>query len=261
MSMKSILYIVSIGLLMIGCKREDTSSRMQGLSADGKAHVKIIHISAYTTNYSAHLRVNGTKVSNNITNATPFPGGGSNTAGANSPWYLALTPGNTAITLSVPKAGVNANIDSFSLYTGNAYFAADRYYSAYLTDTGANTQMVVVEDNLTLPPNGFSRFKFVNLMPNEMAMDLYQNNVLRASNIIYKQTSPDFLIANGDTARWFIRPAGAAPNSAPIAQHPANYPVAAQNIVNQRILTVFSRGYKGVTTGNRLPNVSLLYNY
>jgi hypothetical protein len=261
MSMKSILYIASLGLLMIGCKREDIASRMEGLGTEGKANVKIIHASAYATNYSAHLRINGVKVSGAIANATPFPGGGLNTAGASQPWYLAITPGNTVITLSVSKAGAGVGLDSFSLYTGGAYFGADRYYSAYLTDTAANTQLVILEDNLTLPPDGFSRFKFVNLMPNQLAMDLYQNNVLRASNIIYKETSPDFLLAKGDTARWFIRPAGAAPTSAPIAQYPANWPVAAQTISNQRVMTIFSRGYKGITTGNRLPNVSLLYNY
>jgi hypothetical protein len=234
---------------------------MDGLSTDGKAHVKIVHASAYATNYSAHLRVNGTKVSNNIVNATPFPGGGQNTSGASSPWYLALTPGNTAITLSVPKAGVNANVDSFSLYTGSANFAADRYYSAYLTDTAANTQLVVVEDNLILPPKGFSRFKFVNLMPNQLSMDLYKNDVKVASDIVYKQVSPDFLLAKGDTVRWFIRPAGAAPTSAPIAQYPNNYPTGALTVGQQRVMTVFSRGYKGVTTGNRLPAVSTLFNY
>lgn len=263
MSFKSIQSIlvsaVSLGLLATGCKREDVVSEMNGLSTAGKANVKIIHASAYNTNYSVHLKVNGVKVSNNITNATPFPGGGLNTGGGSSPWYLALTPGSTTISLAVPKVG--SENDSISLYTGSTYLDPDRYYSVYLTDTSVKTQLVTIAENISKPANNTTRFKFINLMPNETFMDLYWGTTKVASNVAYTTVSPDFTLNKADTGRWYIRPAGAAPTSAAIAIYPAITPTfqAPMAVPYNRVMTVFSRGYKA-GTGNRAPNVSLLYN-
>jgi hypothetical protein len=264
MSKKSsqfILYITCIVLLVISCKREDVATLLEGQTVDGQAHVKIIHASAYAVNYSAQLKVNDERVSNVITNATPFPGGGLNTGGASSPWYMALSPGNTAIALSVPKVGTS--VDSIPLFKGSSTFESNKYYSAYLTDTGANTQMVVVNDDITLPANGLTRFKFINLMPNQPSMDLYAGTTKVASGVAYKATSPDFTLAKNDTVRWYIRPAGATPTSTPIAIYPALTPTftSPMTVPNQRVMTVFARGYSGITTGNRLPNISLLYNH
>lgn len=252
--------MASIALVVISCTRKDVATLLESQSPNGQANVKIVHASAYTTNYSVHLRVNGVRVSNNMTNATPFPGGGLNTGGASSPWYMALTPGITSITLSVPS--VVSGTDSFSLYTGSTYFGADRYYTAFLTDTAAKTQLVILNDDLKLPANGFTRYRFVNLMPNQLSLDLYAGANKVASDIVYKTTSPDFLLAKNDTVRWYIRPAGSAPNSTPIALYPLIAPTFAspQTVPNQRVMTVFARGYNG-GTGNRAPNVSLLYNH
>lgn len=256
-SLQSIVYIAVAGLLISGCKREDVASLIDSQSPAGLANVKIIYASAYTVNSSVHLRLNGVRVSNNITNTTPFPGGGLNTGGASSPWYLGVTPGITTVTLAIPNAGTG--VDSVTLYNGSSYFAADRYYSAFLTDTAAKTQMVILNDDPTLPANGFSRFRFVNLMPNQISMDLYAGTTKVASDIVYKTTSPDFLLPKGDTVRWSVRPAGAAPTSTPIAFYPA-YTLGPYTVLDQRVLTVFSRGYNG-GTGNKVPNVSLLYTH
>lgn len=254
------LSAVSLGLLATGCKRENVVSEMVPLSTAGMANVKIVHASAYNTNYSVHLKVNGVKVSNNITNATPYPGGGLNTGGGSLPWYMALTPGTTTITMAVPKAG--SGNDSISLYTGSTYVNPDRFYSIYLTDTSTKTQMITVVDNLSKPANNTTRFKFINLMPNETSMDLYWGTTKVASNVAYTTVSPDFVLNKADTGRWYIRPAGAAPTSAAIAIYPAITPTfqAPSTVPYNRVMTVFSRGYKG-GTGNRAPNVSLLYNY
>lgn len=262
MSMKSIqplLLVTLLSLLVASCDKK-VATLLEDQQTDGLANVKIIHASAYATNYSVQLKVNGTRVSNNITNATPFPGGGLNTGGASSPWYLALAPGNTAISMSIPK--FTSEADSIPLFAGSMVTEADKYYSAFLTDTATNTQMVVVPDNLTLPAPGTSRYKFVNLMPDQPSLDLYVGPDKVADAIAYKATSPDFTLSKGDTARWYIRTAGAAPTSAPIAIYPLIAPTfaAPQTVGNQRILTVFARGYSG-STGNRAPNVSLLYSY
>ncbi|HEX8462301.1 MAG TPA: DUF4397 domain-containing protein, partial [Segetibacter sp.] len=221
----------------------------------GKANLKIIHASPYTINYSAQLKVNDVRVSNNIINATPFPGGGLNTQGSNMPWYLALTPGSTKISLSVPKAGTI--VDSIPLYTGTINIESNKYYSAYLTDTGTNTQTVLVTENLTPVASGVSRFKFVNLIPNQTALDLYFGTEKVASNVAYKATSPEFTILRSTSSQFSIRAAGAASTATALTI----YPTGTTNLVipNMRIMTVFARGYSA-GTANRAPAISLLYN-
>jgi hypothetical protein len=112
--------------------------------------------------------------------------------------------------------------------------------------------MVAVENDVSQPDSGFSRYMFVHLMPNVPAVDLYHGTVKVASNIPYKGTSPTFTMVAGTAGSWAIRPAGAAPTSTALASY-------SNTIPNQRVLTVFSRGYTGVT-GVRAPAVSLLYN-
>lgn len=263
MSIKSIQLIIICtgltGLLVAGCDK-DVVTQLDTDSNLGKANLKIIHASAYAINYQAQLKVNDVRVSNVITNATPFPGGGLNTGGASSPWYMALDGGVTKISLSVPKVGTSA--DSISLFSGTVNTEVNNYYSAYLTDTSVQTQLVFIEENISPPAANTSRYKFVNIMPNQPALDLYWGANKIASNIEYTRASAEFTLVKGDTARWSIRPAGALPTSDAIAIYPALTPTfaASQTVPNQRVLTVFARGYSG-STGNRTPNISLLYNY
>lgn len=252
---QSIILAGGLAAVLAGCDKEIVT-QLDTESNFGKGNLKIIHASAYAVNYSAKLKVNDVWVSGIITNTTPFPGGGLNTGGSSSPWYLALNPGVNKITLSVPKVGTG--VDSIPLYSGSVGLEHDKYYSAYLTDTSVKTQLVFITENKELPADGVSRFKFINLMPNQPSLDLYWGTNKVASDIKYTTASPDFTLPRGDTAHWYIRPAGALPTTAPIAFYPTALPTS-QAIPNQRLLTVFARGYSG-STGNRAPNVSLLYN-
>jgi len=249
---QSIILAGSLAAVLMSCEKK-VVTQLETESNFGKGNLKIIHASAYITNYSVRLKVNDQWVSSVITNATPFPGGGLNTGGSSSPWYLALNPGNAKISLIIPKVGTG--VDSVVLYTGTVNLEHDKYYSAYLTDTAATTQLVFITDNIEAPASDVSRFRFVNLMPNQPSLDLYWGANKVASDIQYTLPSPEFTLPRGDTARWYIRPAGAAANTNPIASYPTS-----QTIPPQRVMTVFARGYNG-GTGNRAPNVSLLYNY
>ena len=262
--MKSLPTFIAIafgGLLVQGCKRPDIVTYLDTQTATGMANLKIIHASPYTINYPVVIKVNDIRVSNNVTNTTPFPGGGLNTGGSNTPWYLALKPGRTQIALSVPKVG--SSIDSIPLYSGMVNLAADQYYSAYFTDTAANTRIVFVTENISTPAVNTTRFKFVNLIPNQPALDLYAGANKVASNIAYANVSPDFTLNRGDTVRFYARPAGSPATTAPVAFYPTfaganvNAPIT---VPNQRVMTVFARGYSG-GTGNKAPAISLLYNY
>lgn len=255
--MKKILSIAIFSVAisgMISCKK-DLVTFLPVESPEGKANLKIIHASAYAINYSVQLKINDVRVSSNITNATPFPGGGLNTGGSNMPWYLAVNTGTLKISQSVAKVG--SDVDSIPLFSGNITVEANKYYSAYLTDTATNTQLILVNENVTPVETGFTRYKFVNIMPNLPALDLYFGTTLVASNIAYKGSSAEFKLVSGTQDKWYIRPAGAAANSSAIATYPAAATLLTVPV--NRIMTVFARGYNG-STGNRAPNISFIYN-
>jgi hypothetical protein len=251
----SFITICLLVVTVVACKRNVVSG-LDLTDASGNAQLKIVYASAYTTNYSAQLKVNNQRVSNNITYTTPFPGGGLNTGGSSLPWYLSLRPGPTDVTLSVPKAGTTD--DSILLAArGIGILQPNVYYTAYLADTATNTQAVVITENVAEPSNGTSRFKFVNLIPNQPFVDLYFGTTKVAVNIPYKTASPEFTLAYNSAGQWAIRAAGASPTSTALAVYPTG--TGTQTIPNKRIFTVFSRGYSG-GTGNKVPAVSLLYN-
>lgn len=253
-------------LFIAGCNKPDIVTQLDVAYTESQINLKIVHASAYTTNYPVQLKVNNERISGNtvsvtnygnITYSTPFPGGGLNTGGSNMPWYLSLPfTDTTRITLSVPKIG--SNVDSILLYKGNLRLARNVFYTAYLADTGVNTQLLMFGENRTPPANGTSRFKFINLIPNLPSADLYYNTTKVASDIQYGFGSGDFVQNKNDTCRWYIRAAGALPTSAAIATYPA-IGSATQVIPNQRVFTVYSRGYVGATA-NRVPAISLTYN-
>lgn len=250
------LFLVSITcLLIIACNKKDVVTALNVLNVTGNTNVKIVHASAYATNYSVQLKINDARVSNNITYSTPFPGGGINTGGSNFPWYMSLTGGDNKISMSVAKVGTST--DSIALFSGSTYMAPDVYYTVYIFDTGANTQLAKKVENTTAPASGTSRFKFVNLIPNLPLADLYYGTTKVASNIAYSTFSPEFVQNALDTTHWNIRVAGALPTSPSIAVYPTT--ALAQTIPNQRIFTVYARGYIGAT-GTRAPAISLLFN-
>ena len=242
--------------LLVACDKNEVVSQLNLFSVEGNTNFKVVHASAYNTNYSVQLKINDVRVSNNMSYSTPFPGGGLNTGGSSYPWYMSMAGGDKKISLSVAKVGTST--DSIMLSSNTTYFGPDQYYTAFLTDTGANTQIVKKIENRTPPANGTSRLKFVNLIPNLPAADLYWGTNKVASNVAYQDFSTEFLLNEKDTGRWYIRPAGALPTAPYLAVYPAIGSVY-QTMANQRIFTVFSRGWVGLT-GNRVPAISLVFN-
>lgn len=254
---QSIFALGAASVLLASCNKKDVETYMNTTTVpgSGNANVKIVHASAFTTNYSVQLKLNGERVSNNITYSTPFPGGGLNTGGSNYPWYMSVPAGESRITLSVPKAGTNT--DSIVLYTGYAYMQSELYYTVFISDTGNNARLTKNQETILMPIDGTCRFKFINLMPNLAAADLYAGVNKVASNIAYGSFSPEFTLNKNDTVHWYVRAAGALPTTAPVASYPTTS--TPQTIPNQRVFTVYSRGYAGATS-NRAPAVSLTYN-
>ena len=243
---------VIIAGMLAGCKKHELEPLPFQYGTDAP-NLKVVHASAFTTNTAVQLKLNDVRISNNMTYSTPFPGGGQNTGGSNFPYWVQGVAGSNKISLSIPKAGTAT--DSVVVSNNTVTLEKGKSYTAYITDTGANNQLILVTENLALPAQGTSRYRFINLIPNLASADLYYGPTLVASNVAYKSLSPEFTLTTGQALAFAVRTAGSGASGTVLATYtPAAVP-------NQRILTVYSRGYLNTgTTGNRLPAVSLLYN-
>lgn len=259
---KFFIYIACISsalLFLAGCDKEDVVTATNNNVPSGMALLKINYNSAYVSNPTVQFSVNKNRVSGLVATRTPYPGGGYNTGGNNYPDYLSVDPGNIEFGVAVPKK--NTNADSIVFLTKNISLAADKRYTLHITDTGTNTKTVLVEDNIALPQPNTARYRFINLMPNVAAVDLYYGTTVIAGNIPYLGVSPDFVVPFPSTASplqtWSIRETGSSPTSTALASYSS-----ANTVLNQRVYTAFAVGYKGVpTTDNtRKPYISFLLN-
>ena len=246
----SLACVLCVVMVITGCTKNELTLSAGYTETVGVAKLKVVHAMPFALNPSIQIALNGERISSIITYCTPFPGGGLNTGGSSQPDYLAALVGANAIKLSTPN--FNTNQDSVLRFSGNVLLEADKNYTAFITDTAATASSVLVTDNVNLPDSGKSNYRFVNLIPNLTAIDLYYNNVLVAGNIPYKGSSTPFSIqVIGASASWAIRPAGALASSTAITTY--------SNLVpNQRSFNVFCRGYSGAT-GTRAPAISLMY--
>ena len=243
-------------VVMAGCKK-NTYKVTEHTSNDGMAQVKIGYFAAYTVLPSTILYINGAAVSSVITAPYPYPGGGFNTGGGSTGDYLLVAPGSANIQGFVPVPATN-NIQS-KLFEFTANFDANNFYTFYVTDTGANTQGFALPDTKSSPDSGFVRLKFVNLMPNVPAIDLYKgaNNTVAtilATNVAYKAGTNNFDLAI-PTDSFFVRPAGAAASTVPIIRR-----AFAASLLNRRIYTLVARGYNGSAATNLAPQLSIIVN-
>lgn len=252
-------------LLAYACSKKDgvTNQPYQtyGISST-QGLLKINYASAYFANPSILLKINDQVVSSLITGRTPFPGGGYNTNGSNFALYLSVPQGTNTVSIVRPKVGTG--VDSIVLYTASFTIADSLPYTLHIADTLVNatmnnTKQVLVKNIINYVDTGSCRFRFVNLVPNVTALDLYLNGILMKSNIPYLQTTDTFTVATGfrtpgystfPTPTWAVRVAGSAATSAALASY-----AATTTLQSQAVLTIFSMGYSGGLT-TRLPFLS-----
>lgn len=256
--MKKYITILSALCAIIGvtgCKKNTLTSAPFEYS-DGQALFKINYSLPYNKNPPVQLSIDGVRQSNLLTYSTPFPGGGLNTGGSNWADYLSVAPGSHTVSIAIPK--LNTNIDSVELFRTTVDVKGDVYQTLHMTDTAANTTSLMTTDESNKPDSGWTKYRFVNLIPGS-AIDLYFGTNKVASNIAYKATSDTFSIAAGTTLQWFIKTAGTATT---LAQYPLTN-LTTYVIPNQRVFTVYARGYLGfpiTSTDIRRPMVSFLFN-
>jgi hypothetical protein len=260
--MKRILIMFSlactIGLAFTSCKKEVVRVAAETNVESDKAKLKVNYVSAYNSNNPGiQVKLNNSRVSNVVTFRTPYPGGGFNTGGGSTNDYLVVTPGQTTLKISVPNFGKET--DSVELFSTALNLAAGKNYTAHITDTGANTKIALLEDDITQPAFGKSKYRFVNLMPNVPAIDLYYGTTLVASNVAYLASSPYFELPLPVTSlTWSTRETGSSPTSTALATY-----LSASTSTNRRVYTIFASGYKGITgtTNPRRPFVSFILNF
>jgi hypothetical protein len=254
-------YIMLTGMVITGvmfiysCKKNTISVAPFDVATD-QALFKLNYACPYRSIGAVQIKIDGERVSYNITYNTPFPGGGLNTGGNNLADYMSLSPGEHTVSLSVPKAG--SGEDSIPVYTTTVNVQGKTYYTLHVADTSANTFSLLLTDLDSKPDSGISKFSFVNLIPGS-AMDLYYGTTKVASNIGFKNSTDTFSLAAGSNAQFAIRLAGSAPGSTPLATYPTTsttYPIP-----NQRVYTAYARGYLGQTSSDpRRAQLSLLFN-
>lgn len=244
--------IVFTGSLFWACKKNVLTVSPYDYT-DGQALLKINYSCPYFRNPGVQIKINGEKVSSLITYSTPYPGGGLNTGGNTFADYLSVKPGNNTIGLSIPKA--NSTEDSVLLFQTQAELTANDYQTLHFTDTAANTQAVLLKDASNKPDSGFTQCTFVNLIPNS-TLDLYFGTTKVASNVAYKQATQPFLLTAGagTTDAWSLKTTGTTTTVGTAY-------TSASTVANQRVFTVYSRGYLGLaTTDIRSPKISFAYN-
>ena len=106
-----------------------------------------------------------------------------------------------------------------------------------------------------MPAAGTSRYKFVHLMPNVTALDLYNGTTLVASNIPYLSNIVFTRPTTGASPDWAIRKAGTPATGTALAAYSSS-----NTVLNQRGYTVFAVGYKGLSDAVKKPYVSFLLN-
>ena len=255
---KSIILTISAAVLLagMGCNKNEIKYGDFDDVTASQAQLKLNYVSAYASNPTVYLAIDGARVSNPLTARTPFPGGGFNTGGGSTADYLALVPGKHTLSVVIPKKGTEAGTDSIALYNAEINIEAGKSQTAHITDTSSNTQLVMTTDDRTMPDTSTIRYQFVHLMPNVPAIDLYYGTTIVATNVLYKNTSVFTMPVPGTSLAWAIRPAGALPTSTALATY-----TSTSTIVARRVITVFALGYSGATDAARKPYVSFLLNW
>ena len=247
----ALMFIIAV--LAISCKKNEFTLKETDFITN-KAFLKVNFMSAYKIPYSTQIKIDGNRVSSNLTYATPFPGGGLNTGGGSYADYLAVEPGSRKIDISIPVTGTST--DSVALASSTITVEKDKFYSLYFADTAGNTKTLLSLDGAARPDSGFTRYKFINLIPDvPEGVDLYFGATKMAGPIAYLGSSPYFNVAINTGSAWSLRRAGGTTSISTYS--------SASSVTNQRVFTVIARGYVSVGTSTaevRRALISFIYN-
>lgn len=245
------MLLASSVLFVAGCKKSDDYKAEFDRIGPTQSLLKINYASAYVLNPAVQLNIDDTRVSGLITGRTPFPGGGYNTNGSSFPDYLSLAPGTRKLSVVIPKKGTS--VDSIVLFSTQLELIAGVNQSVHIMDTLTKTKALLVTDNISLPTAFKARYRFVNLIPNSDALDLYYGPMKVAAAVPYNTPGAVFEMPAAIPDTFRIREAG---SNTVLALY-----TSGSVISNQRVYTAFAMGYKGSTSATLKPYISFALNY
>lgn len=249
------IIILLAAMVAVGSCEKNTYKQREVTYPEDQALVKVALFTAYNANSPMRVAFNGNFVTNEIVYATPFPGGGFNTAvAANTADYLVTKPGGTKVELfqmnvGLPKPATKILDTELSMEAG-------KRYTMFLTDTASKTTAWLINVDAPTPDSGFTRIIFANGIPNLPSMDVYKGAeeskaTLVAQAVKYKEASQYINVAAGVDS-IFVRRAGEATTVRPFLRRGFTF-------ANQRIYTVATRGYDGAT-GTRIVHLTAIIN-
>lgn len=250
------MVIFTLFAVIISCKKNEFKAAERTEVKD-KALLKFALCNMAAAQPTVSLFYNNNKVSPGLalTTAYPYPGGGFNTGGASAGDYLAFEPGQSTFTYNVLLPGTNTVTTKF--FETTQTLEANKRYTLFTADTANNIAAILTPDDISFDiDSGYSRIRFINLIPNSPALDFYLRDSLLSSNIAYKQYTDYFDIPATLVDSFAIRLSGTPAGPARTAT--AFYRLSTNT--NKRIYTFVARGYLGVTTAPRIPNVSVVIN-
>lgn len=239
--------------MFFSCKKNEFNTTERDY-VNGKTLVKVGLFSMSASPSPLVIYDNDARISPALSIPYGYPGGGYNVGGSVNADYLALNPGANKFSFYIMLTNINYIQGKAFETTQN--LEADKRYSLFIADTSSNTVAVLAPDNgAGKIDSGYARIRFVNLIPNSPALDLYKNDSLLISNITYKNFSGYIDIPSSLVDSFAIRPTGTPKDYAKNAT--AYYRLSTNT--EKRIFSVIARGYIGATTP-RNPNVTVLLN-
>jgi hypothetical protein len=259
--MRHISFVVLLALFF-SCEKNKLAQKIE-IDPTGSALVKFGYFTPWVRNVPIHIKVNDVRISNTITYALCFPGGGFNQGGQTFADYIAVNAEQlkmpVKISLAIPKSGTNE--DSVVLYTGNISLEINKRQTIMFTDSVPNIQATVISDEV---PAGAlpialtnARFKFFNGIPNVGTnIDLYavsnSGTFLVASNIPYKGVSGYFDmpagVAAGTITFRMIRTGQTNTDANLVGGSSTGHPYGTSSLLNGREYTILARGFTGVSS-------------
>ena len=261
------------GLIVFSCKGPvEDFGELEPLD-DSKAVVKVIIGSSYPNNPLMYVKANGKRITPKILSRQPYPGGGYGTNGDARNEFILLPNGPTVFELAIPRK-VDDGTDSLVLHRKEFNLENGGRYTILFADTGANTQSTLMKEDLTVPDSGTFRYQIINLIPNVEAVDLYvgrwasgtgasyhsaDHDTLIMSNVKYMEASEPFTIKSGFKRTFKIRPHGADVIESTVIARYSSSATAASNYFeyqDRKVLTIFTMGYYGYSSGALIPYLS-----
>lgn len=228
------------------------------------AIVKINMTSVYPDDRFMYVKFNDRRVTPLIRAREPYPGGGYNTRGDSRPDFLKVKQGNVNVKVCLPHKEDDGR-DSLVLAQLDIKVDGGKQYTVHIADTADRTKMILTTESLARPDSSYATYRFINLMPDVEAIDLYYGfysttiagqsptqDSLVAKNIKYGEISEYFTLHRTTTRTWKIRAAGAPVTNETVLAFYSN----AASTLNSRSYTAYALGYRDETDAIMKPYIS-----